>query len=76
MNIREIINAKFSQNKDIRKKLMSTWGLYLIEGSTNGYWGAGKRLYSKDLMEGNWYGENKLGVMLVELRTDMRRPGH
>ena len=74
--MREILDAKFSQNADIRKKLMDTWGLYLIEGSTDGYWGAGKRLYTKDLMEGRWYGQNKLGEFLVELRTDLRRRGY
>ena len=47
-----ILDAKFSQNRDIRSKLMSTWGLYLIEGSTDSYWGAGKRLYSKELTQG------------------------
>ena len=74
--MREILDAKFSQNVNIRKKLMDTWGLCLIEGSTDRYWGAGKRLYSKELMEGRWNGQNKLGLMLVELRTDMRRRGY
>ena len=74
--MREILDAKFSQNVNIRKKLMNTWGLHLIEGSTDRYWGSGKRLYSKDLMEGRWSGLNKLGEMLVELRTDLRRRGY
>ena len=71
----EILDAKFSQNKEIRMRLTSTHGLYLIEGSRDGYWGAGKRLYSKDLVDGNWNGLNQLGEMLVELRTDLRRRG-
>ena len=74
--MREILDAKFSQNADIRGKLMETYGLYLIEGSTDGYWGAGKRLYSKELLEGRWNGQNRLGEMLVELRTDLRRRGY
>ena len=74
--MKEILDAKFSQNPMIRKKLMDTWGLYLIEGSTDGYWGAGKRLYSKDLMEGSWYGQNKLGEFLVDLQMDLRRRGY
>ena len=74
--MREILDAKFTQNVDIRKKLLETTGLYLIEGSTDGYWGAGKRLYSADLMEGRWNGQNKLGEMLVDLRTDLRRRGY
>ena len=74
--MRSILGAKFSQNGDIRIKLMSTWGLYLIEGSKDNYWGAGKRLYSKDLIQGDWNGQNKLGEMLVELRNDLRRRGY
>ena len=74
--MREVLDAKFSQNKEVRSRLMSTWGLYLIEGSSDRYWGAGKRLYSKDLMDGNWNGQNKLGEMLVELRNDLRRRGY
>ena len=73
--MREIIDAKFTQNKEIRMRLMSTWGLYLIEGSRDGYWGAGKKLYSKDLIDGKWNGLNKLGEMLVDLRDDLRRRG-
>ena len=74
--MKEILDAKFSQNQELRKKLMATWGLYLIEGSTDAYWGAGTRLYSKELLNGNWNGLNKLGEMLVELRNDMRRRGY
>ena len=59
--MREILDAKFTQNKELITRLMLTWGLYLIEGSRDGYWGAGKKLYSKDLMDGNWSGLNKLG---------------
>ena len=47
----------------------------MIEGSRDGYWGAVKKLYSKDLMDGNWNELNKLGEMLVELRNDLRRRG-
>ena len=61
MEGQEILDAKFSPNVTIWKKLMNTWGLYLIEGSTDGYWGASNRLYSKGLMEGRWCGQNKFG---------------
>ena len=74
--MREILDAKFSQNADIRKKLTDTGSIYLIEGSTDGYWGSGKKLYSKELMEGHWNGQNKLGEMLVELRADLKRRGY
>ena len=72
----EIIDAKFSQNANIRKKLLETGGIYLIEGSTDSFWGAGKRLYSKELVEGIWNGQNKLGEILLDQRTDLRRRGY
>ena len=71
--MREILDAKFTQNKDIRDMLISTGSVYLIEGSTDSYWGAGRKLHSKALLEGHWNGLNRLGEMLVELRVDLRR---
>ena len=71
--MREILDAKFTQNKDINDMLISTGSVYLIEGSTDSYWGAGRKLHSKALLEVHWNGLNRLGEMLVELRVDLRR---
>lgn len=54
---------KFMQNPEIRKKLLATGDSLLIEdSSTDYYWGSGE--------EGT--GKNKLGLLLMEVRTVLR----
>ena len=56
------VHAKFSQNRDLKSKLLSTRGL-LVEGNTWGdqYWGICKGI-----------GENHLGKILVRVREELR----
>jgi ribA/ribD-fused uncharacterized protein len=54
--------AKFTQNGDLKKKLLSTDDSLLIEDSPrDSYWGIGK--------DGN--GENKLGILLTKVRNNL-----
>ena len=65
----EICYAKFSQNEDLKTKLLATGDEYLEEGT---YW--------HDNCWGNCYcekcvgiiGENRLGVILMKIRGELR----
>lgn len=62
--MRAVLRAKFDQHTDLRELLLSTDGARLVEAGTvnnavNRLWG-----------EVNGKGENTLGVMLMELRTE------
>jgi N-glycosidase YbiA len=56
--------AKFTQNHHLKKYLLDTKDVELVENSpVDSYWGRGK----------NWDGENKLGKMLMKLREEIGR---
>ena len=69
----DILQHKFRQNKDLYFKLINTRPYNLIEASLDGFWGAYCRLYSEVLIAGTWTGQNILGRLLVDLRTDLIR---
>lgn len=59
----EGLRAKFTQNEDIRQKLLETGDRKLIEHTDRDkYWGDG----------GNGEGLNKLGILLMKLRTELK----
>jgi len=59
----EALIAKFSQNLDIKKKLIETGDAILVEHrKADSYWGDG----------GNGTGKNRLGVLLMQLREKLR----
>ena len=59
----DIVYAKFSQNLDLKKKLLTTEGEYFEEGNTWGdkIWGTV-----------NGIGENNLGKILMQVREELR----
>ena len=61
----EIVRAKFTQNPDLKKKLLATEDILLIEGNTwnDRYWGV-------DIRSGN--GQNHLGRILMKVRSELR----
>lgn len=64
--MRGVLRAKFSQHADLRELLLSTGDARLVEGATidnevNRLWG-----------EVNGVGKNMLGVLLMELRAQIR----
>lgn len=64
--MRAVLRAKFTQHEDLRQLLLSTGEIRLVESATvdnevNRVWG-----------EVNGVGRNMLGVLLMELRTDLR----
>lgn len=61
--MKDAVHAKFTQNKSLKDILLSTGERDLIEASPSDYyWGIGK----------NKTGENHLGKILVNLRTELR----
>jgi ribA/ribD-fused uncharacterized protein len=65
--MRQVIRAKFTQHADLRELLISTGDLRLVEaGKTNN---AVNRLWG----EVNGKGLNMLGVILMEIRSELRK---
>lgn len=62
--MRLVIAMKFTQNDELRKLLLSTGNIELIEGNTWGdtYWGAIQH-------NGQWIGYNHLGKILMDFRA-------
>lgn len=64
--MRAVLRAKFTQHDDLRELLLSTGDARLVESTTTD--NAVNRLWG----EVNGEGKNLLGVMLMELRTQLR----
>jgi ribA/ribD-fused uncharacterized protein len=66
----EICKAKFSQNEDLRDKLLATGNEYLEEGTTgwhDNYWGNCSCEKCKNIK-----GKNILGKILMRVREELR----
>ena len=66
----EICKAKFSQNEDLKKKLLATKDEYLEEGTTgwhDNYWGNCECDKCKNIK-----GKNTLGKILMRVRDEFR----
>jgi ribA/ribD-fused uncharacterized protein len=64
--MREVLRAKFTQHEDLRELLLSTGNARLVESATvdnpvNRLWG-----------EVNGIGRNMLGMLLMEIRDELR----
>ena len=61
----EIVRAKFTQNEDLKEKLLATGDIELIEGNTwnDTFWGV-------SLKTGR--GNNHLGKILMKIREELR----
>jgi ribA/ribD-fused uncharacterized protein len=64
--MRRVLRCKFSQHDDLRELLLSTGEMRLVESATED--NAVNRLWG----EVNGVGQNMLGVMLMEVRQDLR----
>lgn len=65
----DVCYAKFTQDEELKRKLLATGDKYLEEGNYHGdkFWGT---TYSK--RERQWIGENNLGKILMQLRKELR----
>ena len=67
----DIVLAKFTQNPDLKAKLIATCDEYLLEGNTwhDNYWGVCLCNGSKCLDK---VGKNKLGLILMQVRKEFK----
>lgn len=65
----EVCYAKFTQDENLKKKLLATGDVELVEGNYHGdrCWGM---TFSQKTR--SWIGENRLGLILMRLREDLR----
>jgi ribA/ribD-fused uncharacterized protein len=62
--MREVVLAKFTQHEDLRRALLDTGDAELVEHTANdAYWADG----------GDGSGRNMLGIILMEVRAQLRR---
>lgn len=68
------VKAKFSQNEELLKTLLSTGEKVLMECSTNDLiWGIGIDIDSEEIYNpGAWSGKNHLGRILMSVRDELR----
>ena len=64
----EIVKCKFTQNLDLKQKLLDTNDEELIEGNNwnDRYWGMVFKEHT------GWIGENKLGKILMRVREEIK----
>lgn len=74
--MKEIVRGKFAQNDHLMHSLLLTGNKTLIEATTNMFWGAAAVIGSKLLKNGTWRGRNELGIILTEVREDLKREHH
>lgn len=61
--MRKAVYAKFSQNIELKNKLLDTDSEYIVENTSNDYyWGCGT----------NGSGKNMLGIILMEIRDKLK----
>ena len=67
--------AKFSQNEDLKKKLLDTGDAYLVEcAHSDTSWACGIRLNDDKRHDvKNWRGQNILGFALMEVRSLLKQ---
>jgi ribA/ribD-fused uncharacterized protein len=72
--MRAILRAKFTQNLELRKQLLNTEDKVLANADARDkYWGIGtsaSTAIAKDPKK--WKGENLLGKLLMEIRTELK----
>lgn len=64
----QIISNKFEQNDALAVQLILTGKKQLHEASADSMWGTGAELSSKALLQGDWTGQDKLGMILESVR--------
>ncbi|MDO5133677.1 MAG: NADAR domain-containing protein [Eubacteriales bacterium] len=66
--------AKFSQNEDLKKKLLDTGDVWLVEcDDSDTIWSCGIPLNEDERFDaGKWRGQNILGFALMEVRSILR----
>lgn len=66
---------KYSQNPELKAKLLATGNLILIEcNPTDHIWSCGLSIEdAKKTPPGNWKGQNLLGLVLMDIRAELSK---
>ena len=72
--VEKALMAKFSQNRDLKQKLLDTGDAWLVEcARTDKNWACGISLYDDQRFDAsNWLGMNILGFALMKVREDIQ----
>ena len=71
--LKEGVYAKFSQNANLRERLLATGDKRLGEACGDKNWGTGIRLKDKRTLDvKQWVGENKMGDIMTEVREALK----
>lgn len=70
--MKNLVTAKFTQNKHLGRLLIKTGDKQLHESTSNKKWGTGAELSSKALLTGNWDGQDLLGQLIEEVRNELK----
>lgn len=71
--MKHIVQQKFKQHPPLQDALVNTGANALIEATYDKYWGSGLPLTARNLRDGKWTGRNCLGVILNDIRTEIKR---
>lgn len=71
--MRHVLNAKFSQNPLLGVKLCKSAGKTLVEATVEKFWVANATINSKSIVASTWKGANRLGMLLMAVRTELLR---
>jgi hypothetical protein len=70
--MKEGLIMKYSQNESLMAKLRGTKNKMLCEANAHDkFWGIGKSIRDKNLMDVKSWGRNKLGKLLMEIRDEL-----
>lgn len=69
--MKRVVELKFDQNPDLAELLRNTGNLPLNEATHNEHYGIGAAIHSKEVKDKSYRGGNKLGIMLMEKRTQI-----
>ena len=69
--MKRVLEAKFKTTK-LNKVLTDTGNRVLHEATRQSYWGINATLHSQQVHGGTWNGKDRLGSLLIELRTELK----
>ena len=67
----EVVSAKFDQNDELAKKLLSTGVMKLNEATRNEHFGIGVAINNRAIKDKSYKGANKLGQLLMDKRDEL-----
>ena len=67
------LEAKFTQNSDLKEQLLKTGELFLVESPPHDrYWGSGLSLHHENCLDMTKYeGNNIMGTLLMQVRDNL-----